>query len=550
MTRKTISSVSSPATRRIPDEVADWIVRGRDDFPLFCEKGFGVILHSAQVEAAQAILKGDHAYYVLSWANRAGKTTLLGLLHLHALWYKRGMATPRTSDELKHWRIADYRTLHAAPLNELAGKAQAEISELLKGTSRAQRDPVTGHRRDAPLAQFFVAGRETDKAGSPHMILRCLLHSAATDFRSTEGKANRLEGSSWWFISWDEWPQQENIDDIRYVLEVRLTNRAADYASPIVLTGTITPETEHLARDFLNRAEDTTNADWWANHAARSLNPSTNLEAIGRAARNLDPEDYARAILGVPGGQKGRLIPSFLLDPAFRSELPRFQPPDTSEPAKYAYLHSWDLALSQADNVGFVFRVPADWRFSVENPVVGVEMVVIPGSRTLTDDELIHAIMKNFLAYRGRVVVDATDAHGKNIHRLLRRQEVPCEGWVANERDTRGVRRKDTAISRLRDLMSEGMVLERDRANEIVYDEEGVPRYDRTKPYGAIVMPAAWTLARDQLAVLREDNEKQRKDAAMAVIQAADSLFRIRRAKTHRAKPVYLRWSAPYLSGR
>ena len=538
MTLPKTSSDSPPASRTtLPDDVRAWIRDGKHDFPLWCRLGLGVELHSAQVEAANAVMAGDAAYFVLSWANRAGKTTLLMLLHMHALFYKRGMAAPSTAKELSAWAKEGYRTLHCAPLNELAGKALAEAQELIKGTSKAQRD-ADGKRRPAPLASFFVAGRERLDDGSDRMAMRCTIHNAVADFRSTEGKAARLEGSPWWFITWDEWPQTENPDDIRYVLYNRLTNRAADYDASIVLTGTITPETEHIAKEFLAKAEDASDQDWWANFAARTLNPSTSGKALARAERNLDPEDYARAVLGIPGGMKGRVFPSFLIDPVFRTDLPRFQPPERGEPPKYAYLVTWDLALSEADNAGFVLRVPDDWKFSVTDPIVGCEMKVIPGSRTLTDEELIYAIESMALAYRARVVVDATDAHGKNIYRQLRRNGIHTDGWVANERDRRGVTRKDEAIRNTRNVLAEGMVFLRDKTGEVVLDAEGVPRFDEKLPYGAIHLPAAWSLPRDQLSVLRGDDQRQRKDAAMSLIQGIDTLFRIRRAKTHSDRPV------------
>jgi hypothetical protein len=51
-----------------------------------------------------------------------------------------------------------------------------------------------------------------------------------------------------------------------------------------------------------------------------------------------------------------------------------------------------------------------------------------------------------------------------------------------------------------------------------------------------VQLPATWTLARDQLSVLREEDQRQRKDAAMSLIQGLDVAFRVRRAKTHSDK--------------
>jgi hypothetical protein len=77
------------------------------------------------------------------------------------------------------------------------------------------------------------------------------------------------------------------------------------------------------------------------------------------------------------------------------------------------------------------------------------------------------------------------------------------------------------------------MVFLRDKTGEVMLDDEGVPRFDRNAPYGALELPADWHPVNDQLAVLREDDERQHKDAAMATIQGLDTLYRIRRAKTH-----------------
>jgi hypothetical protein len=129
---------------------------------------------------------------------------------------------------------------------------------------------------------------------------------------------------------------------------------------------------------------------------------------------------------------------------------------------------------------------------------------------------------------------------------------IPCEGWVANERDRRGVRRKDESIRNARAILTEGMVFLRDKKGEIELDPDGVPRFDPAKPFGALRLPAAWTIVGDQLSILREEDERQRKDAAMAVIQGLDFLYRIRRARTHQDTPI--RFSvfsgAPDLSAR
>jgi len=523
-------------TDSIPADTKAWIRAGRTNIALWALRGLGIKLHAAQVEFAEAVLRGEAGYYLLTWANRAGKTTILIVLHMHRLFYKLGLPPPETEAEEKKWLLKEYRTLHCAPLGELAGRAWLAAGDIINGTSEAQRDPETGKPRPAPLAQMFAATRERTESNADRMFLRCLTGSVC-DFRSTEGKAARIEGGAWRLLTWDEWPSTENTDDIRYVLYNRLTARASDYDAAIVLTGTITAETEHIAKEFIGYAEDPMNEDWWGNTAARSLNPGTTTRSLKLAERNLDREDYERSVLGVPGGVKGRMFPAWLLDPVFDQALPVWQAPDktTGEGgiAKWTYLHVWDLAIAAADNVGMTIRVPFDWRFSVADPLVGVSLKIIPGSRTLIDVDIEFAIEETFLPYGGVIYVDTTDAHGIGIYRTLRRKGLPIHEFDFKAQD-RHVTRKAEGIKAVRAIFAEGIVPENDASGEPVHDIDGIVAHDLGTPYGSMKLPAKWAKPKDQLAILRPPplDERQVKDAAMTVLMACEIAWRERRSRT------------------
>lgn len=532
------------ASLEIPGDVARWLEDGREDVERFAANGFGVRLHSKQIEVITELNSGRHAIHLLVWANRAGKTTTVGIWHLHSMWYKLGLARPLDSDDyVRRWLATEYRSLHTAPLNELAGGAWKAWAAILEGTSPAQRGD-DGRQREAPLATLFSATKERDETGSDHLLVRCV-NNSVLDFRSTEGGGGRIEGRAWRRISWDEWPVQENIEDIEQVVLPRLVNRAADYEAPILLTGTINEDTEHIAKAWLARAEDPDDGEWWANHASRMDNPIASERWTELTARLLDPEDYARTVQGIPGGVRGRLLPDYLVDNTFRNDLPRFTPPhekdrvvtDDDESARsrrilstqgespWTYLHVWDLAIAAADNVGTVLRVPRGWQFGVERPIVGVRMVVVPGSRTLTDEEIIHTIEETYLPYGGRLVLDTTDAHGKAVARTLRNKGYPVEEVEFNKQITPGVTRKDRMIRNTRLVMAESLHRIEGKADDL-----GVPLFDRSKPYGALRLPPSWTKHRDQLSTLRVDNEKQRKDAAVTVLMGCDVAYRKRKA--------------------
>lgn len=529
--------------------IEEWIVDGSRDIARFAANGLGILLHQKQIDVLQAVLERKASYFFLDWANRAGKTLTLCVMHMHQLWYKPFS----DASDYQDWKKTEYATLHTAPLNELAGRAHFALSEITKGVSPAQRDPDTNKRRPSPLAHLYLAIKERDDAGADHMVLRCVPSRAKTDFRSTEGKGARIEGGSWRLISWDEWPQTEgDPEDIRTILNIRLTARAADFGAPIILTGTRTEQTEHIAKDFEAWAEDPEDRDWWSNHAGRRENPSANIESIDRAERlvatgKMDQEDFNRSVLGIEGGVKGRIIPRPLIDKLFSMPLDRFTPPQANDgfghhdvPSKYTYLHLWDLAIAAAENIGIVMRFPADWSFSVENPAIGVSLKRMPGSKTLTSAEIIHTIEETFLPYGGKIVVDTTDAHGKNIHRELRAAGYPVEDFTFNERP--GIRgrpmsplqniiRKDRAIKALLSLLGEGLALKRDKAGALVMDANDFAAIDITKPFGSLRLPPSWTVAKDQLSLLRPDDQRQRKDAAMAVLMGADVALRARKAR-------------------
>ena len=562
--------------------VESWIADGKNDVGRWSANGLGIILHDKQLQIIEALDAEEAQFYFLWWANRVGKTTLVIIWHLHGIFYKKELAEPETDHEFNLWLAEDYRTLHAAPLGVLATRAHSAINEISKGTHPAQRDMDTGKRRDAPLGSHFAAAKERDAHGADHMVVKSLT-GGTIDFYSTEGGAGRLESAAWRRISWDEWPQQEAADKgegIRTVLN-RLQNRGSDFDAKILLTGTITPETEHIAKEWIDRCEDKSDPDWWGSSATRFDNPTASRKAIALAERQFDDEDYARSVMGTPGGVKGRLFPSFLIDPIFTNELPRFTAPHPSDGGSFApepgrplqrsgrrqegdddpiirsrwtqpgespwtYLHVWDLAIAADDNIGIVARIPKDWRFSIDRPIEGVKFVEVPGSRTLTSAEIQHTIEETFLPYGGRIVLDTTDAHGKNIYRELRRAGYPVDDFTFNERDSHKVLRKDAAIHHTRLLLTEGMDLKRDKAGEITSDAEGVAILDRSRPYGVLHLPRAWTKARDQLSILRPDDEKQRKDAAMVVLMLCSTAYRTRRGRTRQVTTQRL----PMFAGR
>jgi hypothetical protein len=555
---------------RLTSDVERLIEYGRNDVGRWMANGLGIYLHDKQLEVIEALYNDPATYYLLWWANRVGKTTVVIPWHLHGIFYKYEIPEPRTDREYKLWLAEDYRTLHTAPLATLALRLHAAIKEIGQGTHPAQRSD-DGERRDAPLGAFFTVGTERNANGGEHPVVKCLT-GGTVDLYSTEGGGGRIEGTAWRRGSWDEWPQQEGSDLLTQIREVltRLTNRVSDFDGKLLITGTVTEDTEGIAKDWIALCDDPQEPDWWGSSATRMDNPHASRKAIEIAKRNFDDEDYKRSVLGQIGGVKGRLIPSYMTDPAFVRDLPRETPPhpedrpifdvvemprarvrragrevDDEEPVRgrykdrgtspYYYIHAWDLAIAAADNVGLIFRIPANYEFSVENPIIGVRRIVIHGSRTLTPQEILTTIEGSYLLYGGQIVLDTTDAHGKGHARDLKSRGYPVESFTFNERDPfRKIIRKEAAILHTREILTEGMDTVKDAAGEPVLDSDGVPVMNHETTYGAIRCPKDWVRTRDQLSVLKVDDDKQRKDEAMAFLMGCDTAYRLRRSRTRR----------------
>lgn len=498
-------------------------------------------------------------------------TTVVIPWHLHGIFYKPELGEPKTERDYKLWLASDYRTLHTAPLGALALRLHSSVKEIIDGTHPAQKDPITGERREAPLAAFFSTGTETNANGTPHPVVKSLT-GGTVDIYSTEGGGGRIEGTAWRRGSWDEWPQQEGADLQAQIREVhtRLSNRLSDFDGKLLITGTVTEETENIAKDWIAQCEDPQDIDWWGSSATRMDNPHASRRAIAAAERNFDKEDYDRSVLGKIGGVKGRIFTGWMLDPAFTRDLPRetlphpedrptFVPanqPTAMRPRRSAdpsapeepvrgryqdsmaspwfYIHAWDLAIAAADNVGLIFRLPRDYLFGVGKPLVGVKRIVIPGSRTLTPQEIDTTIEMTYLLYGGQIVLDTTDAHGKGHARTLKGKGYPVESFTFNERDAvRKVIRKEAAILNTVELLTEGMPLLRGADGQITTDPDGVPMLDGdANDCGAVRVPKEWVRTKDQLSVLKIIDDKQRKDEAMAFLMGCDTAYRLRRGRT------------------
>lgn len=508
----------------LPRRHRAWLESG--DIELWAYYGFGVVLNDAQLEHLHDVLRWPPGtIHVWRWANRTGKSTALDLLYGWAAWYKWRYE----ARVLEEWLAYRYKVLHAAPLGELAGKAYELWEELLAGSAMQQRDPVNQRQRPALLAPFYRATKVVDATGVDRPAVECA-NGSIIDFRSTQGKAARLESDAWWVIGWDEFPRQVPTDDIPVIFDQTLLPRSSDFMAPVIIAGTATIESEHIYSELEELAQASP-SDWNFTQAARVANFAQSRTSIDRQRRLSINKDMAdRSLDGSLGGGSGSIYPGFLLANAFDDSLPVRQPPPSSEEEwerfhrGYVFASSFDHALQHDDNVQMTFAVP--WpphTISVDNPVVGVNMELIRSSRTLTGDEQQAYLSREHRTYRSKVVIiDSTGEGGLSVYRKARQEGLPAVDCNLQGRAAKWVTNKEYGLQGLQRLLSFGLPV---GSTDGLIDSWPTPE----GAFGLLRLPSGgpWQKLRRQLAVLRRADEKLRQDAAMTLVQFSWWLWKL-----------------------
>ncbi|HEY6056456.1 MAG TPA: hypothetical protein VIV06_00410, partial [Candidatus Limnocylindrales bacterium] len=393
-----------------PDPDARLVERAATDFGVFAYDGFGIMLSSEQLAAYHEIgvpgprreEQGEAKFNWLSGGQRGGKTVLGALMHARAALYKEGV------DPLDriYWRNYLYGTLNIAPSEELSLRLWTIMSEISKGANDAQH----GHPRGAWIKKLALG-----KSGQWGICRYS--NGAVTDFRSSEGKAYRLEGGQWWFFTWDEWASQPDAE-IGTVLRDVLLGRSRDHNAKIVPMAWPKPETERHLMAVIEAVEAGTDTESRIVYLSAESAYFTNRAALKAERKVKTPAEWKRTVLGRPAGGGHKEFKVHLVEHAkvLGAEL-------GAREDGFSYLTSWDLGMANDSTVGLTWRIPivgGRRLVTPEHRARIVDAVELLGSddRELTDLE--RAIRKQHYAFPGASAVDATAMGGVAAFRGLR----------------------------------------------------------------------------------------------------------------------------------
>lgn len=401
----------------------------RNDFPRLAYDGFGIMLSDEQVEAYQKIgppgprRRGEFKVNWLSGGTRAGKTVFGALTHFDAGLYKRGVDVADST----FWRNYAYGTLHIAPTDELALRLYAIGDTIAKGTNDAQYDRKARRARGGALLGKVAVG----KLGR-HGIFRYST-GGYTDFRSSEGKAYRLEGGQWWYCTWDEWASQPDLE-IPFIKRDVLLARLRDHDGKLVPMAWPKPETEHHLIEVTRDIEEGKDLDSQVVYLSAESAYFTNKTALEVERRSKDKASWNRTVLGRPAGGASVEYKPHMLDHMWRRDLSLMRPREHG----YAYLSTFDIGLAHDATVGITWRIPIVSGRRVVSPEYKariVNTVHLPGGENLTPDRIGFEIVREQATYGSLVAIDSSNMGGQMAFRSVREMSPRPLQFKANSND-------------------------------------------------------------------------------------------------------------------
>lgn len=213
------------------------VERGRSDPIFFVEHMLGMSLHSGQRkylnQARQGVpeLAGDELTrrFILSCANRWGKSAIISCLQLWYLFYKFGIKT-NTPEE---WFDIEYRTANIAPFSSLTEPVFMAMKAIMTSTY-AIRDQVTGvmTTNKCKIEAFYLSDKTIN---NPPYKLYFANNSYIEHLSLMGGKGDNLQGKPYGLITYDEAPRS---DHLQMELDNSVLGRLLDWTAPLHLLGT------------------------------------------------------------------------------------------------------------------------------------------------------------------------------------------------------------------------------------------------------------------------------------------------------------------------
>lgn len=210
-------------------------LKGRTDPYYFINDFLGMPLHEGQkryLEAAMKAIENDGPLFrrfILSCANRWGKSALIACIQLWYLYYKFGVKTD--SDE--EWWNVEYRTANIAPFSSLTEPVFKAMKQIMT-SSYPIRDQKTGKitTNKCQIEWFFI---EDKTINNPPFKLFFANNSYIEHLSLMGNKGDSLQGKPYGIITYDE---AARSDHLQLEIDDAISGRLLDWTAPLHLLST------------------------------------------------------------------------------------------------------------------------------------------------------------------------------------------------------------------------------------------------------------------------------------------------------------------------
>jgi hypothetical protein len=210
--------------------------RGRTDPVFFINEFLGMPLHRGQkqylVAAQKAIENGNEPLirrFVLSSANRWGKSALIACIQIWYLYYKFGIKTNNPED----WFNIEYRTANIAPTSKLTQPVFKAMRSILTSTYPI-RDQITGLStvNKCKISAFYL---DEKTINNPPFKIFFANNSYIEHLSLMGNKGDSLQGLPYGIITYDE---AARSDHLRIEMDDSILGRLLDWTAPLHLLST------------------------------------------------------------------------------------------------------------------------------------------------------------------------------------------------------------------------------------------------------------------------------------------------------------------------
>ena len=207
--------------------------KGREDPVYFINEFLGIPLHQGQIkylnEAVKAI-QGEVLVrkFILSCANRWGKSTMIACLQLWYLFYKFGIRT----NSPEEWFDIEYRTANIAPYSSLTEPVFKAMKAIMTSTYPVPNTEGKLLTNKCRIEAFFLPDRTLN---TPPYKLFFANNSYIEHLSLQGGKGDNLQGKPYGIITYDE---ASRSDHLQVEIDNSILGRLLDWTAPLHLLST------------------------------------------------------------------------------------------------------------------------------------------------------------------------------------------------------------------------------------------------------------------------------------------------------------------------